>query len=71
MSDRIWDIDEIYQENEYMGMQEIGSKQTLHAVGDRVETIEIVLKGAIKATDGNAEVILKNGAMIGNLETPG
>ncbi len=53
-----------------MGMKEIKADDMLHTVGERVEEVEILLKGQVRVSNSYGSMILKTGALIGCFETP-
>ncbi len=53
-----------------MGMINLEKGQTLHRAGDIVKTLEIVLKGTVYVTDGEIEMAMPSGSMIGAFELP-
>ncbi len=56
-----------------MGMQTCGAGSKIHSAGDKVESLEIVLKGSVRMSyPGNKEpIVLKTGSIIGIAEKPG
>ena len=53
-----------------MGMTNLTKGTVVHKSGDTVETLEIVLKGKVVATDGDSEILLPSGSIIGLFEVP-
>ncbi|SKB50919.1 hypothetical protein SAMN06296386_101329 [Lachnospiraceae bacterium] len=53
-----------------MGMKEIKADDMLHTIGERVEEVEILLKGQVRVSNSYGSMILKTGALIGCFETP-
>ena len=56
-----------------MGMQKCGANSQIHSAGEKVESLEIVLKGSVRMSyPGNKEpIILKTGSILGLAEKPG
>ena len=56
-----------------MAMQSCGANSQIHTAGDKVESLEIILKGSVRMTyPGNKEpIVLKTGSIIGISENPG
>lgn len=54
-----------------MGKIEILKGELLHATGDAVETIEVILKGSIRVSDSSFGITLNDGGMVGIAEKPG
>ncbi len=53
-----------------MGLTEFVSGDMIHTRGEKVETLEILLKGTVNAVCGNGVVTLRTGAIIGSFENP-
>ena len=55
-----------------MAMQQCGANAQIHSTGDKVKTLEIVLKGSVRMTyPGNKEeILLKTGSVVGLAESP-
>lgn len=56
-----------------MGMQTCGAGSKIHAAGEKVESLEIILKGSVRMSyPGNKEpIVLKTGSILGLAEKPG
>ena len=54
-----------------MAMIECAAGTKLHEVGQKVETVEIILKGSIRMNVGEDGVELKQGSIVGLTESPG
>ncbi|MCR5734724.1 MAG: hypothetical protein K6G22_08990, partial [Lachnospiraceae bacterium] len=54
-----------------MGIKELKKDDNLHNTGDRVQEVEIVLKGSIRVSNADGAMILKTGSVIGASEVPG
>ena len=56
-----------------MAMQQCGANTQIHGAGEKVATLDIVLKGSVRMSyPGNKEeILLKTGSVIGLAETPG
>ena len=54
-----------------MGIKELKKDDVLHKAGDRVQEVEIVLKGSISIHNADGAMILKTGSIIGAAEIPG
>ncbi len=54
-----------------MGIKELKKDDILHSAGDRVQEVEIVLKGSIRIHNADGAMILKTGSLIGSSEEPG
>ena len=56
-----------------MGMQKCGANSQIHSAGEKVESLEIVLKGSVRMTyPRNKEpIVLKTGSILGLAEKPG
>lgn len=56
-----------------MAMQQCGANAQIHSAGEKVKTLEIILKGSVRMSyPGNKEeIVLKTGSVIGIAETPG
>ncbi len=53
-----------------MGMKEIKASDMIHTIGERVEEVEILLKGQVRVFNSYGSMVLKSGALIGCFETP-
>ena len=56
-----------------MGMQTCSANSQIHGAGEKVGTLEIILKGSVRMTyPGNKEpIVLKTGSILGLAEKPG
>ena len=54
-----------------MGKQAVQSGEILHATNERVNELEIVIKGSFIATSGSVTLEIPYGSIIGMYETPG
>ncbi|SDB29947.1 Crp/Fnr family transcriptional regulator [Eubacterium oxidoreducens] len=53
-----------------MGLTNLEQDAILHNAGDIVKTLEIVVKGTIVVSDGDGELELPSGSLVGVFETP-
>ena len=53
-----------------MGIRELKKDEVLHTIGERVQKLDIVLKGTIRVSNSDGGMVLKTGAIIGAAEKP-
>ena len=53
-----------------MGIRELKKDEVLHSAGERVQKLDIVLKGTIRVSNSDGGMVLKTGAIIGAAEKP-
>ena len=54
-----------------MGLVNLKANQVIHKKGDKVETLEIVVKGKVSAAGEEHSIIIEVGGIIGSVEHPG